>query len=124
MSLRIKVARPTPHPSDELTKSSKEAGHADTTIADRDPTDLEVVHREDEDRASGSEKSAAEVILSMSLTLRQRGKGISSQRSRVGDGGLLLWCRGVGIGVGNESRDTSFPAAMVVLIIVVEGSLF
>ena len=51
----------TPHPGDELTKTTKEAGHANAGITDGNTTDLEVVQREHEDCTSSGEKTAEEV---------------------------------------------------------------
>ena len=58
----------TPHPSNELTKTAKEASHADAGITDSNATDLEVVQRENEDCASRGKKSTTDVIWSITLT--------------------------------------------------------
>ena len=50
--------------------------------------------------------------------------GRCSQRGGIGDG-LLLGCAGVGISVGNDSRNIPPSATRVVsLILVGEGTLF
>lgn len=110
----------TPHPSNELTKTAKEDGHADASIMNSDPTGLEVVQRENKDRSSSGEKTTKERRRSVDSMLI--GKGRCSQRSRVGNDPLLGWC-GVGICVGNESRNTSSPTASGALVVVVERPL-
>src|SRR5258707_803723 len=63
----------TPHPSNKLAKTTKEAGHADAGITDSNTMDLQVVQREHEDGASGGEKTTAEVLIN-NLGAGQRGR--------------------------------------------------
>jgi len=88
-----------PHASDELSKTTNEAGHTDDGICDSDAASLDVVHGQDESRG---------------------GEGEETKRTRVAEfpqrGGAL------DVGVGGE-RAMSAAGAVVNAVRIGEGAL-
>jgi hypothetical protein len=111
----------TPHPSDELTKTAEEDGHADASVTDGNTTDSEVVERKDEDSSCGGEKTTTVGVDGVGR--REAGESRCLQRSRIGDR-LLFRRSGVGICVGDEGRERlSSVAVMMAIVVEIERPL-